>query len=140
MKRKYIIIALLLFIPFFTIGCNLFKKDEKTGNEIFDKYKNLSHEELLTTIGKWEKVKDKNVTWEFKDDKTAVLTDSTGSYNFTWEVNNNKLKVTYKWNFGEDEYDIGFVLDGEEFKAPMLVLNDKNGKQSKYVPVGTQEE
>ena len=139
MKRN-IIIALLLFIPLFTIGCNLLKKDEETGNEIFDKYKNLSHEELLTTVGKWEKVKDKNVVWEFNSDKTAKLTDSTGEYSWTWEVEDNKLIVTYKWNFGEDQYDMGFVLDGEEFKAPMLILNDKNGKQSKYVPVGTQEE
>ena len=139
MKRK-ILIALLLVIPFITIGCTLFKKDEETGNEIFDKYKNLSNEELLTTIGKWEKVKEKNITWEFAVDKTAEYTDSTGVYNWTWEIKEKKLILTYKWNFSEEEYDIGFVLDGEEFKAPMLILNDKNNKQYKYVPFGTQEE
>lgn len=101
----------------------------------------LSDAEFLVSVGTWEKSGASKVKWIFKEDGKGTLTTNNmiNDYEFTWELENDTLKISTAWLYSlEDEFS--FSLNREE--NSFTVVSKEDEKESVFVPTtaGSGEE
>ena len=87
--------------------------------------------EFLVSIDQWKEQDSDNVIWEFIDQEKGTLTTNnhTNDYDFTWIIEDNKLKIKTAWLYDlTDEFDYSINQNSKTLKI------SKDGKEIVFIP------
>ena len=107
--------------------------------------------EFLTSIGKWVLNDNENVVWEFSEiGKGTLTTDGhLNDYNFTWALEDGKLKIRTDWLYALDnQYDYSLdqnakvltLQDGDKISVFVAVPDTENSSEPEPSEITNPEE
>lgn len=88
--------------------------------------------DFLIAGHEWQKTGEESVVWTFENDGTCkVTTNSTETFNCTWQLDGETLKIKTKWLRDlEDEFSI-YINKAEN---SFTVISKADEKSSTFVP------
>ena len=125
-KMKQILIF-LVFVGVVGLIVNYFLEENK--------YRRLTDEEFLITIGSWESKDSKNTVWKFEAGNTGTMTYNGATYyEWTWKLTEDKLTTVTTINDPiTDIYSITFDKENISF-----TVIDANNNSHTFVKQGTE--
>ena len=126
-KKKIIIIILSIVLGLSLLGGALYYFVFR------DTTPPLSDAEFLIKIGTWEESDASKVKWIFKENGQGTLTtnDMQNYYDFTWNLEEDVLKITTSWLYELND-EFSFSLNREE--NTFTVISKEDEKESIFIP------
>ena len=126
MKKKKLITTSVSIIAFIAVAVGAYFITKSLNNSSA-----LSVVDFLVSGHEWEKVGEESVVWTFENENTCkVTTNSTETFDCTWELNGETLKIKTKWLRDlEDE----FTLSVNEAEKSFTIVSKVDEKESTFV-------